>query len=198
MAVRNAILALLAQQPRHGYDLHRTLEAIGGGKAVWDLKPAQIYTTLLRLEEAGLVAHAVTRRVGGPEQRVYELTTAGRAELDRWYAEGTHSAHQRDEVFLKITLAVSDESADALAVIHRQRATLYRDLHELTTWRSSGEQSLGVAQAMLLDKATMHIEADLRWLEIAESRLHEMARHPMPELPKRRRGRPRRDPETAK
>ena len=197
MSVRHAILGLLAQQPRHGYDLHRTFEAIVGGKAVWDLKPAQVYTTLLRLEEAGLVAQTVTRRVGGPDQRVYELTSTGRDELDRWYAEGTHSTHQRDEVFLKIMLAVGDEPADPHAVVRQERATLYRDLHELTTRRDAIARQQNLAQAMLLDKATMHIEADLRWLEMVEARLHEMSPRPAPEMTKRRRGRPRRQRESA-
>ncbi|MCX8007170.1 MAG: PadR family transcriptional regulator [Coriobacteriia bacterium] len=188
MSVRAAILGLLAQRPRHGYELHEAFEALVGGRAVWDLKPAQVYTTLQRLEEAGLVVRTAVRRVGGPDQHVFALTEAGRAELDRWYAEGVHSSHQRDEVFLKIVLALGDEAADAEAVIRAQRATLYRDLHELTTHRS---EAAHLTQAMLLDKAIMHIEADLRWLEMADARLHEMRRHAVPVLPERRRGRPR-------
>ena len=52
MSVRNAILGLLAQQPRHGYELRAAFEAMVGGDAIWDVKPAQIYTTLARLQEA--------------------------------------------------------------------------------------------------------------------------------------------------
>lgn len=188
MSVRAAILGLLAQRPRHGYELHEAFEALVGGRAVWDLKPAQVYTTLQRLEEAGLVVKTAVRRVGGPDQHVFALTDAGRAELDRWYAEGVHSAHQRDEVFLKIVLALGDAQADAAGVIKTQRATLYRDLHELTTRRGD---AANLTQAILLDKAIMHIEADLRWLEMADARLHEMRKHAVPTLPERRRGRPR-------
>ena len=54
MSVRNAILGLLAQKPRHGYELHAAFSAVVG-EATWDVKPAQIYTTLERLEESGLV-----------------------------------------------------------------------------------------------------------------------------------------------
>lgn len=190
MSVRNAILGLLAQQPRHGYDLHASFEALVGGSAVWDVKPAQIYTTLSRLEESGLIAHSVTRRAGGPDQHVYEITPAGRKDLDRWYASGVHPGHQRDEVYLKVVLAVADAEADAHAVVREQRTTLYRDLHELTTRRNDMDRAHGLPQAMLLDKAIMHIEADVRWLEMVESRLHEMALHPGVERPARRRGRP--------
>ena len=54
MSVRHAILGLLAQKPRHGYELHAAFSAVVGGEN-WDVKPAQIYTTLERLEESGLV-----------------------------------------------------------------------------------------------------------------------------------------------
>jgi DNA-binding PadR family transcriptional regulator len=191
VSVRAAILALLAQRSRHGYELREAFEAVVGGRAVWDLKPAQVYTTLQRLEEAGLVVKTAVRRAGGPDQHIFALTEAGRAELDRWYAEGVHSAHQRDEVFLKIVLALADGQADAESIIRTQRATLYRDLHELTTRRGEVRH---LTQAMLLDKAIMHIEADLRWLDMAEARLHEMREHALPALPERRRGRPRTTP----
>lgn len=192
VSVRNAILGLLAQQPRHGYELHAAFEALVGGRSVWDLKRAQVYTTLSRLEESGLVVQVATRRVGGPDQNIFELTDEGRDELDVWYAEGVHSSHQRDDVFLKIALAIGDEQADAEVVLRTQRATLYRDLHALTARRSDLKRSQYLAQAMLLDKAIMHIEADLRWLEMVEARLHEMARSPVPELPERPLGRPKR------
>ncbi len=191
MSVRHAILGLLAHEPRHGYDLHGAFEALVGGRGVWPVNPAQIYTTLSRLEEAGLVVKSMTRRVGGPDQNVFELTEAGREELDRWYESGAPSMHQRDEVFLKITLAVADDRARPERVISRQRATLYRDLHELTTRRSQLDTEAPLAHKLLLDKAIMHIEADLRWLEMTEARLHEMSRQPVPEREKPRRGRPR-------
>jgi len=185
VSVRAALLGLLAQRPRHGYELHAEFEALVGGPSIWDVKPAQVYTTLSRLEGAGLVVQTVTRRVGGPDQRIFEITDAGRAELDLWYATGVHPGHQRDEVFLKIVLALADGRADALAVIHRQRTTLYRDLHALATARTSMDGQGVTGRALLLDKAIMHIEADLRWLEMAEARLHDMAAQRPPEGGKR-------------
>jgi len=48
---------------------------------------------------------------------------------------------------------------------------------------------------MLVDKAIMHLEADLRWLDMAEMRLEEVKRQPLPEPELRRRGRPRKSAE---
>lgn len=190
MSVRHALLGLLAQEPRHGYELHASFEALVGGRANWDVKPAQIYTTLSRLEEAGLVEQTDVRRVGGPDQRIYSITDDGVSELTTWLMGGTHPSHQRDEVFVKLMLAIADDRFDPRDVVRVQRATLYRDLHELTARRNDVNHAEGLAHALLLDKAIMHMEADLRWLDMAEMRLHEIERQPAPRPLPRRRGRP--------
>jgi len=81
MSVRYALLGLIAQQPRHGYELHAAFTALVGGKETWDVKPAQIYTTLARLAESQLVAEESVEKEGGPEKHVYAITPAGEAEL---------------------------------------------------------------------------------------------------------------------
>ena len=78
MSVRNAILGLLAQRPRHGYELRAAFEALIGGEEIWEVKPAQIYTTLARLEDGGLVTQESVDQDGGPERRIYGITRRGR------------------------------------------------------------------------------------------------------------------------
>lgn len=191
MPVRHAILGLLHQRPRHGYDLREAYVALLGGPAVWDLKPAQVYTTLQRLERDGLIVPGETGRFGGPDRTVYELTDAGRRELAAWFSAGVHGEHVRDTFFVKLIVAVSTPEADPREIIRIQRATLYRDLHALTSRRATLDRSTDLARALLLDKAVMHLEADLRWLEMVEARLGEIERQPIPLPEARRRGRPR-------
>jgi hypothetical protein len=50
-----------------------------------------------------------------------------------------------------------------------------------------------MAQILLLEKVTMHIEADLRWLDIVETRIDDVKNQPLPEPEIRRRGRPKKD-----
>ena len=88
MSVRNAILGLLSQSPRHGYMLRAAFEALVGGKDIWEVKPAQIYTTLARLEESGLVRQEGVDQATGPEKRIYAITDDGRKALASWFAEG--------------------------------------------------------------------------------------------------------------
>ena len=191
MSVRYAILGFLAQHPRHGYDLRAAFQALVGGEEVWDVKPAQIYTTLSRLEESGLVCQEAVEQDGGPEKHIYALTTEGEEELQRWYNTGVSDAHQRDEFFIKLMLSLSDETASPPRVVQAQRSRLYQELHDATARRNRSDPKSELAQILLLDKAIMHLEADLRWLDMIEARLGDIQRQPLPEPESKPRGRPR-------
>ncbi len=191
MSVRNAILGLLSQSPRHGYMLRTAFEALVGGKDIWDVKPAQIYTTLARLEESGLVRQEGVDQAAGPEKRIYAITPEGKKELDSWFAEGVQEERQRDEFFVKLMLSLDAEGADPGSVIQAQRGTLYQELHDLTARRNAADPRRELATIILLDKTLMHVEADLRWLDMVEARLEEMGRQKLPLPPARPRGRPR-------
>ncbi len=190
MTVRNAILGLLEQKPRHGYELHDAFEAVVGGEQVWDVKPAQIYTTLTRLEKGGLVAEQGAQQDGGPEKRIYAITQTGRQALQEWFHSPVASHHHRDEFFLKLMMSLVTGEANPRRVIYVQRASLYRDLHDLTVQRAEADPGRELAFILLLDQAIMHLEADLRWLEMIEARLDEVRRQPLPEPERRPRGRP--------
>jgi DNA-binding PadR family transcriptional regulator len=191
MSVRFAILGLLAQHPRHGYELRSAFSAVVGGDENWDVKPAQIYTTLERLEEAGLVERTSDLGEGDePARRIYAITPEGDRDLHNWFASGVTPEHQRDEFFVKLMTGLVSGAADPAQLIQIQRAHLFQELHAATTQRDSYDPHSEVAQILLLDKAIMHLEADLRWLDITESRLEEVKRQPLPEPEIRPRGRP--------
>ncbi len=190
MSVRNAILGLLAQHPRHGYELRAAFEALIGGEEFWDVKPAQVYTTLSRLEESGLVCQESVEQEGGPEKRIYALTSAGEQELAGWFKTGVADEPQKDEFFIKLMLSLGVDDNLPYQVIHAQRGKLYQDLHNLTTLRSASDPKRELAQIFFLDKIIMHSEADLRGLDMVEARLDDIRRQPIPEPEVRPRGRP--------
>lgn len=192
MSVRNAILGLLAQRPRHGYELRVAFEALVGAE-LWEVKPAQVYTTLTRLEESGLVREKGASQGGGTEKRVYGLTPQGRRELNEWFGSGVQGEHQRDEFFLKLMLSIDDERADPYLVIRAQRSELYKELHALTARRNAADPRRELAQIFLLDKTIMHLEADLKWLDLLEARLDEIRKQPVPQPELRPRGRPKKE-----
>ena len=196
MTVRNALLGLLAQRPRHGYELRAAFEALAGGEELWDVKPAQVYTTLARLEDGGLIRQEQVEQDGGPEKRIYALTEAGQAELAAWFESGVESEHHRDEFYIKLMLSLAADGAGSpgagpYRVIHAQRSRLYQELHDLTARRTRSDPKSELAQIFLLDKTVMHVEADLRWLDMIEARLDEVKRQPLPKPEVRPRGRPK-------
>jgi DNA-binding PadR family transcriptional regulator len=193
MSVRHAVLGLLAQRPRHGYELRAALEALVGGEETWDVKPAQIYTTLARLEHGGFVAEDGVEQDAGPEKRIYAITPAGHQTLVEWFTCGIEREHQRDEFFLKLMIGLASGVADPYRLIHNERGHLFQELHDVTEHRRQADPSRELAMILLLDKTVMHLEADLRWLDMIEGRLDDIKRQPLPEPESKPRGRPRKN-----
>jgi DNA-binding PadR family transcriptional regulator len=191
VSVRNAILGLLAQKPRHGYELRAAFSAVVGGDS-WDVKPAQIYTTLERLEESGLVQTKSDLGEGRePERRIYAITRDGREALKGWFDNTVPTEHQRDEFYVKLMIGLVSGEADPGRIIQSQRSRLYQELHDATTLRDRYDPHIEMAQILMVDKAIMHLEADLRWLDMIEMRLEAIKEQPIAEVESRRRGRPK-------
>ncbi len=193
MSVRHAVLGLLAQRPRHGYELRAAFQALVGGEENWAVKPAQIYTTLTRLEQSGFVAEDSVEQDAGPEKRIYAITPAGHKTLNEWFACGIEPEHQHDEFFLKLMIGLASGAADPYRLIQTQRAYLFQELHDITEQRSQADPSRELAKILLLDKTIMHLEADLRWLDMIEGRLDDIKHQPLPEPESKPRGRPRKN-----
>jgi DNA-binding PadR family transcriptional regulator len=166
MATPDALLALLAGGPRHGYDLKRAHDAWYAG-----LRPlafGQVYATLARLERDGLVGVAHTESGGGPERVVYELTPQGRARLDAWLTEPAEPGVAGADELIRKTLAAYHLRADVNGVVARQRATHLRRLRALQE-AAAPDGDLG--SSMATDHTLLHLDADLRWLDLAAERM---------------------------
>ncbi len=79
------VLALLAEQPMHGYELAKAITARSEGALA--LGQGTLYTALHRLEAEGMIAGQWETQQGGPERRVYRLTPNGQAALAERQAE---------------------------------------------------------------------------------------------------------------
>ena len=159
-------LALLAAGPRYGYELKQALEQRFGA-ALAPLNGGQIYTTLQRLERDGLVRG---EDVPGDsrQKRLYVLTDAGSEALREWVAAPAPATRQRDEFFLKLVLAGLSGIADPRSLVERQRREYLIALRALG--ERDGAERDPVA-SLLAEGAALHLEADLRWLDLCETRL---------------------------
>jgi DNA-binding PadR family transcriptional regulator len=192
MSVRYAVLGLISQKPRHGYEIRLAFETLVGGDNNWEVKPAQIYTTLDRLEETGLVECSSDLGEGEePSRRVYRITPQGERALQEWLSCGVVPEHQRDEFYIKLIIGLVSGRADPDRLIQTQRVLLFQEMHAATNQRDAYDPRTEMAQILLLDKAIMHLEADLRWLDMIEMRIEAIKEQPLPEPALHRRGRPR-------
>jgi DNA-binding PadR family transcriptional regulator len=82
MSVKHAILGILAQSPRHGYELKTEFEERLGD--LWKLNIGQIYSTLERLQAEAMVEPAGETPAAKTEKRVYRITDAGQAKFEAW------------------------------------------------------------------------------------------------------------------
>ena len=167
MSIRHGLLALLSRGPRYGYQLRVEFEASTG--ATWPLNIGQVYTTLARMERDGLV------EPGGADEQgraVYTVTEAGRAELGRWFSTPVDQTDRpRDELVIKLAMAVAAGDVDVPAVILAQRTATMRALQELTRAKRANTEGLG--QRLVLDSLIFQAEAEQRWLDHCEAVLKE-------------------------
>ena len=164
--MRFPLLALLANGPAHGYELKQAMEQ-QFGSVLPPLNAGQIYTTLSRLERDGLVDDDAVEQNGRPNKRVYQLTEAGADELRGWVADATPATRLKDDFFMKLVLARAAGIADPLELIDRQRAAYLQALRELDDVAHNGDD----IAALLVEGAALHLEADLKWLDLCEQRM---------------------------
>jgi DNA-binding PadR family transcriptional regulator len=170
MSVPHAVLGLLEQEPRHGYDLKRLVDRYFAPDH--PVAYAQVYSTLARLETHGRVRLDAVEQGEGPERRRYAITDDGIAELDRWLDSPLDAEpHLQAALFTKVVLAVLSGRPVEPIVDAERHAHLER-MRELTAVR----RDAGLPLALLADYALFHLEADLRWLDLTAARVDELRR----------------------
>jgi len=167
--MKDVFLALLAGEGAYGYELRQELE-----KQFGDLLPTlnagQIYTTLARMERDGLiVGHDVAGDRRG--KRVYKLTDAGRAALADWIETPVPGTRLKDEFFMKFVIATGAGLATPRFLIEQQRREYLQSLRDLDEVLTSANGSAAVE--LLVEGAMLHLEADLKWLDLIEQRISE-------------------------
>ena len=174
MSIRNGILALLVEAPRHGYQVKTDFEERTGG--TWPLNIGQVYTTLARLERDGLVRVVNVTNEGdesGDASRiVYAATEAGRGIAREWFSTPVRRTQApRDELAIKLALAVGTPGVAVAELVQAQRTEAVRGLQELTRLKANATSSDDLAWLLVVDSMVFQAEAEVRWLDHCEARL---------------------------
>ena len=168
--LRLVLLALLSRGPNTGYGLGRVLSA--ELQYAWQATIQRIYSELPELLKEGLIERRVHEVVNRPATKVYALTPAGKAELERWLEQDPHSTHKDDLVVRLMCL----EWAGPEVLIRRARERLQRRNDRISVLGSLLEQyrSLtkdAIAKRLTLEAELLHVQADAVWCKRALSLL---------------------------
>jgi len=138
--IRTALLALLVDEPMHGYEMIRQLDEKSGGR--WKPSPGAVYPTLAQLTDEGLVT---AEEAGG--KRVFSLTDEGRTlvetlsanDREPWESGGdTHPAFELRGLVQQIGMATrslaiagtTEQHERAKVILANARRSLYAILAE--------------------------------------------------------------------
>lgn len=172
MSIKHSLLALLEQGPRYGYQLRAEFEQRTG--STWPLNVGQVYTTIDRLQRDGLVEDAGTDEEG---HELYRITDAGRAEVTAWFTTPVaRTQPPRDELAIKLALAIGVPGVDIGAVIQQQRSATMSALQDYARLKRRQGESGDLAWGLVLDSLVFAAEAEIRWLDHCEARLRRAAR----------------------
>lgn len=170
MSVKHGLLALLAEAPRHGYQLKTDFEHRTGGS--WALNIGQVYTTLQRLERDGLVEVAGS----DVDRHAYRITPVGREQLNAWFVTPiVPDGPPRDELTIKVLLAVAASDVDVTEILQRQRTASVEQLQAYTRRKAQSDPHKDLAFLLMLDALIFRTEAEIRWLDASEARLRDAA-----------------------
>jgi DNA-binding PadR family transcriptional regulator len=124
MALSDAILVLLTDQPMSGYDLAKSFDASIG--FFWTADHQQIYRELGRLKERGHVDAREVIQSGRPNKLVYTITPSGLAALKTWSQRPSAPAPIKDDLLVRF-YALGHVDIGALRVQLTQRLELHAD-----------------------------------------------------------------------
>jgi DNA-binding PadR family transcriptional regulator len=171
VSIRQGLLSLLVDGPRHGYQLRQDFESRTG--ATWPLNIGQVYTTLGRLTRDGLVE--VTGD-GDDPHKVYAITRAGRHDLDDWFHTPVQLADRpRDELAIKLAMAAMTPGVELAEVVQAQRTATVQALQDYTRVKAEADPDADVGWLLIIDSLLFQAEAEMRWLDACEQRLSRAA-----------------------
>jgi DNA-binding PadR family transcriptional regulator len=159
-----AILSLVAEQPRHGYEIEQVIEE--RGMRDWtEVGFSSIYYLLKKLEQERLIESRLEPAGRGPARQVYQATPAGNAAL-RAAVRETLSTPARPSSPLQLGLANMPAlpRGEAVAALQQYRAELAGRLRHVRA-RQRAQQPLPYFVEAMFDHSITLIKAELRWAD---------------------------------
>lgn len=175
MALAEAILVCLADEPLTGYELTKTFQTSIG--FFWRAEHQQIYRVLRSLKEQGLVTDEEVLQSGRPNKKVYSITHAGLNRLLEWSRDATPPASVKDDLMVRlygldhVDVAAVREQVSARLDHHRARLELYERIRD-RSYRDVDPADPGrVGRLLSLQAGIQYERGWIEWCSDALNRL---------------------------
>lgn len=181
MSIKHALLGFLNYAPMTGYELKQHFDS--SIHHFWNANLSQIYPTLNRMKDDGLLAMEVEYQQDKPNRKVYYITDAGRDELQRWLQEPKELSQTRMpfliQVFFGGGLAREEMRAHLRRhlALHREQLAAYRgEVRDglRQNVEKTGLEREGVFWELTLEAGIEHEKASIRWCKKAIEKVEAM------------------------
>ena len=180
MSLKHAILGFLDMTPLSGYDLKKMFDA--SVNFYWPATHSQIYRTLNRMLEDGLVTQEIVHQEDYPDKKIYHVTDEGRRKLRDWLVTpGEELPTVRHRLLVQLAWADRLENEEIITLLETYADKLRR---RLELYHSQDQRSqLGYARTererylwqLILDNGIGTYERELEWAEGAIVGLRDFA-----------------------
>jgi DNA-binding PadR family transcriptional regulator len=161
-----AVLGLVAEKPRYGYELNEVIEA--RGMRNWtEIGFSSIYYVLNKLEKKELVSSQIEVQDSVPSRKIYSITKKGKEEMKNSIIEVLSRPKKRfSDVDLGMSNLMNLTKVEALKCFKSYLDQLGREEEELKNlWQVQGGEKLPFFMTALFTRPLMHRQVEIEWVK---------------------------------
>jgi DNA-binding PadR family transcriptional regulator len=160
-----AILSLVAEQPRYGYEIERVIE-MRGMRDWTDIGFSSIYYLLNKLEKSGLIEGRLDSETGrGPSRKVYHITSSGQ---QAWYNAQLEALSVPQPCHPALQIGLSNLPAvdpnEAIAALRKYLGSLQELQSYLRQREQQGQALLPFHVSAMFDLSQRLLQAEAEWI----------------------------------
>jgi len=163
MSLRESILGLLMREPMSGYEIKIFYRDTI--KNFWEVSDGQLYPTLKKMHQEGLITKKTITQKGSPNKHLYSITEKGKKLFEEWIRTPVHKTQELKEPFaLKVFFFDYLKKDEILKHLDTQIEVTLNALDEIRSLRKSYSSKVTAYQRLVADAIPFFYELRLLWL----------------------------------
>ncbi|MBJ6362373.1 DUF4180 domain-containing protein [Paenibacillus sp. GCM10012307] len=177
MSIQYAILGLLSWKPATGYELKKMIEE--SPTMYWSGNNNQIYKSLVKLLNEGLVTNEIQHQESSPSKKIYSITPEGRARLKEWVRSESEIPEFKNSFLIQLAWAdhLDSEELSEMLASYESRISLQLIFHQEKIKRGIPSPNRNERETFLWDKITENLltyyQNELEWVQSIRKELLE-------------------------